>query len=88
MPKPTFGPHVDAAQKRERMLALSQRIFQLAESIDENDECDPQTLALITQMEQIMAAIKIQAFFRRRAMARIARDDDDGVVNAQLAYER
>ena len=88
MPKPPFGPHVDAVQKRERMLALSRRIFQLAEDIDENDECDPQTLALITQMEQIMAAIKIQVFFRRRAMARIARDDDDGVVNAQLAYER
>ena len=88
MPKPPFGPHVDAVQKRERMLALSRRIFQLAEDTDENDECDPQTLALITQMEQIMAAIKIQVFFRRRAMARIARDDDDGVVNAQLAYER
>ncbi len=74
---------MDAVQKRERMLALSRRIFQLAEDTDENDECGPQTLALITQMEQIMAAIKIQVFFRRRAMARIARDDDDVVVNGK-----
>ena len=88
MPKPSFGPHVDDVQKRERMLALSQRIFQLGESIDENYECDPQILALSPEMEQIMTAIKIQVFFRRRAMARIARDDDDGVVNAQLAYEQ
>ena len=88
MPKPLFGPHVDAVQKRERILALSRGIFELAERMDESDECDPQTLAIIAQMERIMAAIKIQVFFRRRAMARIAKDDDDGVVNAQLWYER
>ena len=74
MPKPPFGPHVDAVQKREGILALSRRIFELAERMDESDECDPQTLVIIAQME--------------RAMARIAKGDDDGVVNAQLWYER
>ncbi len=88
MPKPSFGPHVGDAQKQARMLALSNRIFRLDESMDKNDECDPQILALIIEMEQIMAAMKIQLFFKQRAMAWIARDDDDGVVNAQLAYER
>ena len=58
MPKPSFGPHVGDAQKQARMLALSGRIFRLAESMDKNDECDPQILALITEMEQIMAATK------------------------------
>ena len=88
MPKPPFGPHVDAVQKRERILALSRRIFELVERMDESDERDPQTLVLIAQMEQIIAAIKMQVFFRRRAVARIANDDDDGVVNAQLRCER
>ena len=62
MPKPLFGPHVDAVQKRERILALSRGIFELAERMDESDECDPQTLVRIAQMERIIAAIKIQAF--------------------------
>ena len=58
MPKPSFGPHVDDMQKQAEMLALSDRISRLAESMDKNDECDPQILALITEMEQIMAAMK------------------------------
>ena len=62
MPKPPFGPYVDAVQKRERILALSRRIVELAERMDESYECDPQTLAIIAQMERIMAAIKIQVF--------------------------
>ena len=79
MPKPPFGPHVDAVQKRERILALSQRILELAGRIDESNECDPEAQALITQMEQTMAAIKIP---------RLEKDDDDDVVNAQLSNER
>ena len=78
MPKPPFGPHVDAVQKRETILALSQRILELAGRIDESDECDPETLALITQMEQTMAATKTP---------RIEKDNDDDVVNAQLPKE-
>ncbi len=58
MPKPSFGPPVDDMQKQKQMLGLSRRIFQLAASMNENDECDPQILALITQMEQIMDAMK------------------------------
>ena len=88
MPKPPFGPHVDAVQKRERILALSRRIFELAARTDESDECDPQTVVIITQMERIIAAIEIHVFVRRRAMARIAKDDDEGVVNVQLSHGR
>ncbi len=87
MPQPPFGPDVDAERRRERILALSQQIFDLAEGMTESDDNDPETLAVITQMERIMMAIRIQTFVRRRARARVRRNHDDGVANAQLPRE-
>ena len=89
MPQPPFGPDVDEERRRERILALSRRIFDLAEGMTEDDDNDPETLAAIAHMERIMMAIRMQAFVRRRARARVRRnnDDDDGVVNAQLPRE-
>ena len=79
MPKPPFGPYVDAVQKRERILALSRRIFELAERMGESDNCSN---------EAAHGGDQDTSIFRQRAVARIAKDDDDCVVNAQLSYER
>ncbi len=87
MPKPAFGPHVDAVRQRERRLALGQWMSDLAARMNESDDDDPEILAVISQMERVMMAIRIQTFIRRRARARIERNDDDGVVNAQLPKE-
>ena len=87
MPQPPFGPDVDAVRRRERILALGQRISDLAERMNESDDDDPETLAVISQMELVMMAIRMQTFIRRRARARIGRNDDDGVANALLPRE-
>ncbi len=87
MPKPPFGSHVDAVRRRERILALGQWMSDLAARMNESDDDDPEILAVISQMERVMMAIRIRTFIRRRAGARVERNDDDGVVNAQLPKE-
>ncbi len=87
MPQPPFSSGMGEEERRARMVDLSQRINELAARMTPADDHNPEITAAIARMEQILMAMRIQAFYRRRARERARRTRDDGVVNAQLPKE-
>ena len=87
MPQPPFSSGMGGEERRARIMELSQRINELAARMTPADDDNPEIIAAITGMEQTLMAMRIQAFYRRRARERARRLRDDGVVNAQLPKE-
>ena len=87
MPQPPFSSGMGEEERRARIMELSQRINELAARMTPADDHNPEITTAITRMEQTLMAMRIQAFYRRRARERARRTRDDGVVNAQLPKE-